>query len=77
MNKFLVVSYDDDQQQWFWDFVAAPDNKTAVEMVCTDRPYIIDADAVSCAELVHLTGKLDKMSFGEIAKEYKRTIKEA
>ena len=77
MNKFLVVSYDDDEQQWFWDFVAAPDNKTAVEMVCTDRPYVINADAVSYSELVHLTNKLDKMSEREIATAYKRTIKEA
>jgi len=27
LQKFLVVSYDDDQQQWFWDYVAATTEK--------------------------------------------------
>jgi hypothetical protein len=76
MQKFLVVSYDDDQQQWFWDFVAAPNSKTALEMVCTDRPYIIDADAVSCDDLCALTRHLEAASVANIAKDYKRTIKE-
>jgi hypothetical protein len=28
MQKYLVVSYDDDQQQWFWDYVAQRPQRT-------------------------------------------------
>lgn len=41
LQKFLVVSYDDDQQQWFWDFVAARTEQEAVTLVCKRRPYVI------------------------------------
>ena len=33
MKKYLVVSYDDDQQQWFWDYVAAKTAENAVAHV--------------------------------------------
>src|SRR5258708_7118215 len=46
-QKFLVVSYDDDQQQWFWDFVGAKTEQEAVALVCKRRPYVIAADAAS------------------------------
>ena len=47
MQKYLVVSYDDDQQQWFWDCVAAKRAEDAVALVCDRRPYVIAADAAS------------------------------
>ena len=30
-QKFLVISYDDDQQQWFYDFVIAASEQAAVD----------------------------------------------
>src|SRR5260370_4700496 len=47
MKKYLVVSYDDDQQQWFWDYVAARTAANAVAQVCERRPYVIGAAAAS------------------------------
>jgi hypothetical protein len=40
MKKYLVVSYDDDQQRWFWDYVAAKTAADAVALVCERRPYV-------------------------------------
>jgi len=37
-KKFLVVSYDDDQQQWFWDYVVSKTEQEAVTLVCKQRP---------------------------------------
>src|ERR1017187_6571653 len=51
MQKYLVVSYDDDQQQWFWDYVAAKTAENAVAHVCERRPYVIAADAASLSQV--------------------------
>jgi hypothetical protein len=51
MKKYLVVSYDDDQQQWFWDYVAAKTAAKAVAYVCERRPYVIAADAASLSQV--------------------------
>src|SRR5260370_41227034 len=53
-QKFLVVSYDDDQQQWFWDFVGAKTEQEAVALVCKRRPYVIAADAASLSQVQEL-----------------------
>lgn len=45
MDKYLVVSYDDDQQQWFYDMVLAMDETAAAAYVCFARPYVMAADA--------------------------------
>ena len=50
-QKFLVISYDDDQQQWFYDFVIALSEQAAVQKVCTRREYVIAADALSVENL--------------------------
>jgi hypothetical protein len=51
MKKYLVVSYDDDQQQWFWDYVAAKTAEDAAAHVCERRPYVIAADAASLTQV--------------------------
>ena len=51
MQKYLVVSYDDDQQQWFWDYVVAKTAEDAVAYVCERRPYVIAADAASLSQV--------------------------
>jgi hypothetical protein len=50
-RKFLVISYDDDQQQWFYDFVVARSDGAAVRKVCARRDYVIAADALSVESL--------------------------
>lgn len=46
MNKYLVVSYDLDQAQWFYDTVLAASAEMAEGFICTMRPYVVDADAL-------------------------------
>lgn len=50
-QKFLVVSYDDDQQQWFWDCVVSKTEQEAVALVCKQRPYVIAANAASLSQI--------------------------
>ena len=57
--KYLVVSYDDDQQQWFYDFVVAPSEQAAVQKVCARRDYVIAADALSVENLNNLAQSLN------------------
>lgn len=57
-KKFLAVSYDDDQQQWFWDFVVADTAEKASAYVCKKRPYVIAADAVQHEELTKMDSSL-------------------
>lgn len=45
MNKYLVVSYDPDQDQWFYDTVLAEISDAAAAFICKVRPYVIAADA--------------------------------
>ena len=52
MNKYLVISYNDDQQEWFYDIVFADSEDAAVKRICEDiRPYVIAADATSASQL--------------------------
>ena len=65
-QKFLVISYDDDQQQWFYDFVAAASEQAAVDKVCTHRDYVIAADALSPENLSNLAQSLNEETIESI-----------
>ena len=65
-QKYLVISYDDDQQQWFYDFVVAASEQAAVDKVCTDRDYVIAADALSIETVNNLAQALGKQAVGSI-----------
>ena len=65
-QKFLVISYDDDQQQWFYDFVVAPSEQAAVQKVCTRRDYVIAADALSVENLNNLAQSLNEETIEDI-----------
>ena len=51
MQNFLVVSYDGDQQQWFYDTVRGESAEDAAALICKLRPYVQAADATDVAEL--------------------------
>ena len=67
--KYLVVSYDDDQQQWFWDFVLADSEEQAEEFICTVRPYVIAADAILSRDLTERATDLANESERELQRE--------
>jgi hypothetical protein len=67
-RKFLVISYDDDQQQWFYDFVVAESEQAAVDKVCTDRDYVIAADALSAEQLNQLAQSLSEQTIESMEK---------
>jgi len=52
--RFLVISHDADQQKWYYDFVVAPSEQAAVRFVCTGRPSVSAADALSVEALWNL-----------------------
>ena len=60
MSRYLAVSYDPDEQQWFWDVVEAPENESeqVQEYVCKARPYVIGVDVLSADELDLVVGRV-------------------
>ncbi len=70
MKKFLVVSYDDDQQQWFWDYVAAKTAADAVAHVCERRPYVIAADAASLSQVQSISRDLKSRPIARIIHQF-------
>ena len=70
MKKYLVVSYDDDQQQWFWDYVAAKTAEDAVAHVCERRPYVIAAGAASLTQVQRIATDLKSRSVCRIIHQF-------
>ena len=59
-QECLVIGYDDDQQQWFCDLVAAASKHAAVDKVSRDREFVIAADASTTDELNNLPQTLSE-----------------
>jgi hypothetical protein len=70
MKKYLVVSYDDDPQQWFWDYVAAKTAEDAVAQVCERRPYVIAADAASLSQVQSIAKNLKSRPLARIVHQF-------
>jgi hypothetical protein len=66
VQKFLVVSYDPDDQSWYWDFVVADDEGDAEEKVCQARLYVTGASAASEVQLDKMSQALDETSAARI-----------
>jgi len=71
-KKYLVVSYDDDQQQWFWDYVAAKTPEDAVAHICERRPYVIAADAASLSQVQVIARDLKSRPISRIIHQFDR-----
>lgn len=70
-QKYLAVSYDDDQQQWFWDYVVAESKEDAVKIVCDARPYCIAADAADLEQVEEIAHELRKRSKRRIMNQFR------
>ena len=70
MQKYLVVSYDDDQQQWFWDYVVAKTAADAVAHVCEWRPYVVAADAASLSQVQSIAKVLKSRPIARINHQF-------
>ena len=69
--KLLVVSYDDDQQQWFWDYVVSKTEQEAAALVCKRRPYVIAAVAASLSQIQTMANDLSTRSHTRISRQFK------
>ena len=77
IHKYIVISYDDDQQQWFYDLVAAPTAEAATALVLKERDYVIAADAVTGDQLVKLANMLNAKRPEQIRQEFNAMMAEA
>jgi hypothetical protein len=50
-GRWLVISYDGDTGEWFYDTVFAQSNIVAISRILKLRPYVLAADAISTQEL--------------------------
>ena len=59
MQKFLVISYDNDEQQSFRDFVYVKDEEAAKAYVEALRPYAIAVEVLTFEDCERLLNTLD------------------
>lgn len=59
MQKYLVISYDDDEQQWFYDVLFAKSPEEAQERIGKLRDYCICFDVISAEELTAMTRRIE------------------
>lgn len=63
MNRYMVVSYDPDQQQWFYDMVFADNEVSAKNRICREaRPYVVDADVLDVPAMERMTRALQTIT---------------
>ena len=75
-KKFLVVSYDGDQQQWFYDMVVAADEEQAKASILEVRSYGQDADCFSAADFLKLARSLRVKTMKQIERDFQKLIAE-
>ena len=56
--RYLVISYDDDQQQWFYDTVEAKTGEQAEAYILALRPYVLGADSIEANELAKIAANV-------------------
>jgi hypothetical protein len=66
MQKYLVIAYNHDQQQWSWDCVEAETAEDAVILVCRARPLVVAAHAASAFQLEEVARDLKSRSISRI-----------
>jgi len=76
MKKFLVVSYDGDQQRWFYDLVVAADEEQAKASIQEVRSYCQDADCLSVADFLKLARSLREKTMKQIERDFQTLIAE-
>lgn len=62
MTRCLVISYNSDEQQFYYDFILADSPDAAKETILSLREYCEDADVLTGAELTQMAGRLSKAS---------------
>lgn len=60
-HRFVVISYDNDQQQTFYDFVNAEDENKAQELIAEIRPYAIPVGALYPDEMRKMALQLESV----------------
>lgn len=67
MNRYVVISWDSDQRQTFYDVVPAPSESEAGSRIEAVRGGYADViDTMSVSEFSHLSGSFQAMSMSEI-----------
>lgn len=70
MPKYLVISYDNDEQQTFYDFVLADDEEKAQEIIGEIRDYALPVCAITPDEMHKMAQKID----GSLEKEIQEHV---
>ena len=73
-EKFLVISYDNDEQQTFWDEVVAANEEKAKEFVETCRSYALVVEVFSVPNLRDATNRLHKQTPKQLGMAMKKLV---
>jgi hypothetical protein len=77
MQNFLVVSFDLDEQQFFYDTVCADNSGDAEERICRLRPYVNGASATDVPELGRMAKRVKAMKPKDIQKNMDVIVEES
>ena len=72
MPKFLVISYDDDQQQTFFDRIVAKNDDAAEVAIGLIREHAIPCTALTVDELRQMADEMDELPEPVIKEEIRR-----
>lgn len=78
MNKqqYVVLSWDNDEQQFFWDVVLAKDEREAREIVEEIREYAVSCDALTPKELELTAQRVLAKTDSQVAEAWSELVKE-
>ena len=75
--RFLVISYDNDPQQFYYDSIIADSAEAAVQKVLEVRDYSYHSEAIADDELIQMYGQLKYSQTDKQIEKRWRTIKRA
>jgi len=74
MKRYVVVMYDDDQQQAFWDVHDAESEDEATMMSCELRDYAVHVDTLSLDELQGVYDRVEKPSPEQVVEDWQMIV---
>ena len=76
MRKYLVITYNDDQQETYYDRVRAMSEEGALKRICDIRDYALPVCALTPVDLTTMADLLSAMSGNDFTAEL-ASLKEA
>lgn len=75
-KKFTVISFDNDEDQTFWDTIIAPTPDKAKQMIATVRPYAVVIDCLCPEDMQTVSDNVNEMEESTCRETWRELVKE-